>query len=450
MALEFTDANFEELVLKTALLAEKFAGSYTWYVDVVVQLLTLDRESVYGLMADMSVTIPLLRGAGRHIVMEPLTQAERNVVYALQTFEQFRRGYAVRVAREYLQVLQLMDQVENARENYERVGVSAQRARRLAEAGRLPEIQVDQALQEELRARARWLSARVDFERRLDQFKATLGLPVDAVIALDGDDLAELMIHMEADVEARRQELAAGVEEVFTADTLTEESDERGHMAASRAIQIALERRPDLMIALGRVVDAQRGVVVAADGLRWQATLTGGGQVGARRGLGTVGLGDSRLDPGDGRYSAGLEIEVPWSRRAARNAYRDRFIALDRALRSVQELEDSIKAEVRQALRVLLQNQETMAIQAQSVALARRRVDSTDLFLQAGRAQIRDVLEAEEALVSARNALTAAVVAFRVTELELQRDMGVLQVDEAGRWQEVDWQAMDETEQETE
>jgi len=68
--------------------------------------------------------------------------------------------------------------------------------------------------------------------------------------------------------------------------------------------------------------------------------------------------------------------------------------------------------------------------------VARRRVDSTDLFLQAGRAQIRDLLEAQESLISAQNALTAALVAYRVTELELQRDMGVLHVDANGLWQE--------------
>ncbi len=402
----------------------------------VVQLLTLDRESVYGLMADVSISIPLLRGAGRHVVTEPLTQAERNVAYALKTFEQFRRQYAVRVTREYLQVLQSADQVQNARENFERVGVSAQRARRLAEAGRLPEIQVDQALQEELRARDRWLSARVNYERQLDQFKSTLGLPVDARVSLDSADLDELLSRYEEIVEPRREELAAGVDEAFTAETLTAESDLRTDIPAARAIQIALQERPDMIIALGRVVDAQRGVVVGADGLRWRAMLTGGAQAGSRRGLGSVAVGDSRLDPSEGRYSAGLEIEVPWSRRAARNAYRERFIALDRAVRAVQELEDSIKAEVRQSLRVLLQSEETMAIQAQSVALAHRRVDSTDLFLQAGRAQIRDVLEAEDALVSARNALTAAVVTYRLAELELQRDMGILMIDETGLWQE--------------
>ena len=68
--------------------------------------------------------------------------------------------------------------------------------------------------------------------------------------------------------------------------------------------------------------------------------------------------------------------------------------------------------------------------------LARRRVTSTELFLEAGRAEIRDILEAQEALVQAQDSLTAALVDYRSAELELQRDMGVLEIDEKGLWRE--------------
>ena len=90
----------------------------------------------------------------------------------------------------------------------------------------------------------------------------------------------------------------------------------------------------------------------------------------------------------------------------------------------------------RNALRGLLQARESYAIQSQAVRLAARRVASTQLFLDAGRAEIRDVLEAREALVSAQNALTAALVSYRVAELQLQRDMDLLEVDEKGLWHE--------------
>ena len=68
--------------------------------------------------------------------------------------------------------------------------------------------------------------------------------------------------------------------------------------------------------------------------------------------------------------------------------------------------------------------------------MAQKRVSSTNMALEAGRAKIRDILEAQEALLSAQNELTAAVIKYRMSELELQRDIGLLNVDEKGLWQE--------------
>jgi outer membrane protein TolC len=68
------------------------------------------------------------------------------------------------------------------------------------------------------------------------------------------------------------------------------------------------------------------------------------------------------------------------------------------------------------------------------VALARRREKSTNLFLQAGRAEIRDLLEAQESLISAEDTLTSVTINYRLAELELQKDLGLLQVNEEGLW----------------
>lgn len=51
---------------------------------------------------------------------------------------------------------------------------------------------------------------------------------------------------------------------------------------------------------------------------------------------------------------------------------------------------------------------------------------------------MRDLLEAQDALLAAQNSLTAAAVSYRLAELELQRDLGILNIDECGLWQEAD------------
>ncbi len=111
-------------------------------------------------------------------------------------------------------------------------------------------------------------------------------------------------------------------------------------------------------------------------------------------------------------------------------------LALEQATRNVQTLEDQIKLSIRNQLRVLLESRETLKIQAQSVAVAEKRVRSSNLFLEAGRIQIRDLLVAQDDRLAARNDLTAAVISYRIAELALQRDMGVLNVNEDGLWQE--------------
>jgi outer membrane protein TolC len=409
----------------------------------LANLLTLNQASAFGISGDATISVPLLRGSGRHIVTEPLTQAERNVVYAIYQFERFRRTFAVSIAAEYLNVLRQLDVVENNEENYRGLIRSARRARRQADAGRLTEVQVDQALQDELRARNRWINATEMYKRRLDSFKNLLGLPPDAGIELDRSELQRLAGYSDRFTEntANTQKSETNVEAVpADAAVVLEPPDTENigplEIEETAALELAFEKRFDLMVAQGKVYDAQRAVVVLADALGAELTLFGSAELGGSRSIETAGSDDAKLRAETGIYSALLTLDLPFERTVERNAYRNGFITLERAVRDVQILEDEIKISIRNKLRDLLESRESLLIQARSVKLAQKRVRSTNLFLEAGRAQIRDLLESQEALLSAQNALTAAIINYRVAELELQRDTGVLQVNEKGLWQE--------------
>jgi len=431
------ETNFEPGLTQKLKSGLSFTGALS--VDLVA-LMTQDRLSTRGLMADFSATLPLLRGAGEFVVSEPLTQAERNVVYAIYDFERFKQTFAVSVAVEYLAVLQQYDQVRNAEENYRSLVRSTRRAQRLAQAGRLPEIQVDQARQDELRARQRWVAAVQQYRRRLDAFKLTLGLPADADVELDQAELDRLL---------ERVRRMFTVEPVDSAPATTPAADAPVELVppgagsagpyeldASEAIRTALLNRLDMRVALGRVTDAQRTVAVAADQLRADLTLLGRGSAGARRTLASVSQTDARIRPDEGVYSALLTIDLPLERTRERNTYRLSLMDFERAVRDAQELEDQIKLAVRDRLSELLEARESVRIQAAALAVAQRRVQSTNLFLEAGRAEIRDVLEAQDALISAQNALTSALISYRLGELSLQRDLGVLEVHAQGLWRE--------------
>ena len=409
----------------------------------LANLLTLNQASAFGILGDATVSVPLLRGSGKHIVTEDLTQAERNVVYAIYQFERFRRTFAVSIASEYLSVLRQLDEIKNNEENYRGLVLSARRARRRADADLLTEVAVDQAVQDELRARNRWINAMETYKRRMDSFKNSLGLPPDSRIELDRSELQLLVTYSDkfsSDVNDTQKSLLNSKALPADAPVVLEPPDMENtgplEIDETHAIQLAFENRLDLRVAQGRVYDAERVVVVLADALGAELTLLGTAEAGGRRTIGSATLADTKVRTDKGKYSALLTLDLPFERTAERNAYRNGFISLERTVRDVQILEDEIKISIRNRLRDLLESRESLQIQARSVKLAQKRVKSTDMFLEAGRVQIRDLLESKEALLSAQNLLTAAIINYRVAELELQRDMGVLKIDAKGLWKE--------------
>jgi len=399
-------------------------------------LLSHGGSSTMGLSADTSISIPLMRGSGEHIAAEPLTQAERNVIYELWNFERYKRNFAVSVAREYFNVLRQMDEVKNAEDNYRSAVASSRWSRRRADAGRIREIEVDQAIQRELGARNNWISAQERLKTMLDSFKNTIGLPTDAMIELDPNDLVQLRGRASSILEemraASRQEASETAPPADAPIELVPVSDEDAgpfEIDESLAVKLALENRLDLQSAIGSVYDAQREVIVKADALKADLTLGGTGRVSD-----TDEQGRIRFDRG--QYAALLTLDLPVERTRERNDYRNSLLNLEQAVRNVQSLEDQIKLSIRSELRNLLESRESLKIQAQAVVVAEKRVRANTLFLEAGRTEIRYLLESQDSLLAAQNSLTRAVVDYRIAELELQRDLGLLKVNEQGLWRE--------------
>lgn len=398
----------------------------------LLKLLNPFSDTTYASFGDASISIPLLRGSGRHIVGEPLTQAERNTVYSIYGFERFKRSFAVSVASEYLGVLRAIDQIFNAENNYKSAVTNTRLVRRLRDAGDRSQVEVDQAIQQELSSRNSWISAQFGYQRQLDDFKITLGLPPDVEIELDPAELERLSETSKAIMDDSGGDLIE--EEVPPADapvdlrTMTDESAGRMELDEEFAIQLAFDNRLDLRESQGGVYDAQRGVVVAADRLRAELTLLGDASIGEADGI--------DLNFEKGRYNALIALDLPLERTSEIVSYRQSIIDLEQAVRDLQDLEDSIKRSVRDQLRSLKDQRNSMQIQAMAVRIAERRVRSSNLFLQAGRSDTRDLLESQAALLESQNSLTRALVDYRIAELALQRDLGVLQVNEEGMWDE--------------
>ena len=368
-----------------------------------VRFLTGDPRTTLGSVLSGDLTVPLLgAGAGR-VAWENLTQAERNVLYQIRSFNRYRQTFVVSIVDEYYSVLQRRDEVTNAKNNYDMQVESKKRLDLLAEAGRVNRINVDEAEQSMLKAENSWVAAQQRYEQALDQFKIRLSLPTDADIELDPNEL-----------EALRK---AGISDPnYTADD---------------AIETALVQRLDLANSKNAVEDSVRKLELAADGLGVQLNLIGSLDVDSPE-----KTKFTRLQFHEGIYSLGWEADLPLDRKNQRNAYREALIALTQQQRTYENDVDEIKLEVRDAYRQLREQAESYRIQQLSVDLAEKRLESNQMLLDAGRIEVRLLLDSQNALVEAQNNYTKALVNHTISKLNFFRDTGILQVRPDGMWEE--------------
>jgi len=391
-----TQLGFSQLLADGAIISTNIAIDW-------VRFLTGDPRATLGSVLKANITAPLLRGSGRKIAQENLTQAERDALYQIRTFNRFRKTFVVSIVSDYYRVLQQRDAVTNAENDYQRVFESKERLEMEAEAGRKNPYEVDQAQQSLLQAGDSLVRTQERYEQLLDEFKVKLVLPTDAKIELDQNELKALA------------ELGISQPD-YTLDD---------------AVETALNQRLDLATSREQVDDMARKVEVAADGLGAELNLTGGMTVNS-----TGDTEYSRLRFHDGTYTLGLNADLPLDRKSERNAYRRALIALEQQRRAYENDTDNVKLGVRDAYRELQKAAQTYQIQMNSLALAQKRVESTTLLLEAGRVTTRDLLESQDALLTAQNSLTAALVNHVVAKLNFFRDIGVLQVKPDGMWEQ--------------
>jgi len=348
----------------------------------------------------LSLSQPLLRGAGAKIAAENLTQAERNVIYEIRSFSYYQDTFAFDIVSTYFRLLQQQDTVRNQFNNYQsRTNLEA---RTVALAfDRLAPIQADQAKQESLAAKNSYILAVDRYRNSLDQFKITLGLPAGYEIQLDENALKEIE--------------AIGLLPV--------------PLNESEALQTALNRRLDLLNEIDIFEDSKRKIKIAADRLKPDLNLFADASLQSER-----PTDYANFDLNDYRLSGGVQVNLPINRLLERNSYRSSLLSFERQIRTLALFLDDLKNDVRADLRTLEQARQSYEIQNSAKALADQRVDSTELQQAAGRVQVRDVLEAQTARVQAYNAATAALVDYHLTRLRFLLDLGALRTAEEKFW----------------
>jgi outer membrane protein TolC len=331
---------------------------------------------------------PLLRGAGKEVAWEPLTAAERGLVYEARGFELYRQDFTVSIIQQYASLVSQKRGVQNAQNRVTGNEYSERQAKALYRLQMGTQTDVFRAEREHRDAQNALLDAQQGFQLALDSFKITLGLPLSAQF-----DVVD--------------EIPVPPEEDFTVEG---------------AIGAALANRLDLATARQQLEDAERQVRIARNALlpdlSFDASYTRGASDDA---------------PDIESWAFGLSLEIPLDRKGERNALKSAMIGADQSRRGLQQTEDSVILSVRDALRRLQQTRLQMRNDRDNIRTIERLLLKADLENRAGRGSNRDVVEATNDLTDAKNSLNERFVSYLIDTLTLQREMGLLFVDREGQ-----------------
>ncbi len=198
-------ASMRKMTATGAELAVGMANSLVW------QFAGPDDYSANTIL-DFSVVQPLLRTGGRAVVLESLTQSERNLLANIRQMVRFRKGFYAQIvaggsnvgtpsrgrptgrssrttsAGGYLGLLEEQVRIRNTRANVASLEDSLNRIAELYNKGRIPtRLQVEQTRQSLLRSQSQLIQQKAAYETRLDNYLMTLGLPPDLKLSVQDD-----------------------------------------------------------------------------------------------------------------------------------------------------------------------------------------------------------------------------------------------------------------------
>jgi outer membrane protein TolC len=355
-----------------------------------------DASPAYGSLVSLSLVQPLLRGGGHAVAYEPLIQAERDLVYAIREFELFREDFSIDVARRFYDLVNQKQSIDNQQRNLESNEYARRQAEALFAVGRASELDVLRARRSELTARNTQLEAQESMHLALDNFRIFLGLPEDQPIDVRSD--APPFVPVDYEV--------------------------------SSAVQVALQNRLDLLNRQEQVEDVERSLALARNGLLPDLELA----------LGTSYATADSIDAPAGseleraNTSLGVTLGIPLDRLDERNAYRAAELSLARARRNLDEFEDQLRVSIQSSFRELARRLESLEIQRQLIVDQTKNLRIAELRFERGDIPNRDVVEANQSLLDAQNALIDEQVGYEIARLQLLRDLGILFVDENGMW----------------
>lgn len=220
---------------------------------------------------------------------------------------------------------------------------------------------------------------------------------------------------------------------------------------AETAFQTALANRLDLMNSRAALVDSWRLIAYNANALKAGVDVVLDGNILTDRN------NPLSFQARTATVRAGLQFDAPFTRLLERNNYRQALIDYQQDRRSFIQNLDSIHRDMRQLLRQLDELRVNLDIQRRAVAISIRRVDLTQEELnkpvpppapgeaatQLGPTAALNLLTALSDLRNTQNNFMSVWLNYYATRMQLMRELGLMQIDEQGRWIDTPLSAVD-------
>ena len=329
---------------------------------------------------------PFLRGAGRAVVLENLTQAERTLLYQVRTFAQFRQQFIVDMLTggsiaqpgvgfnlvgfstiasntntdPTIGFIPLAENVAEVMVDLRNLAFFEQLAALYeelieGESSGLSQLQVDQVKSRVLTSRQTLIADILTLRNTNDSFKQQIGLPPDTPVVPDVS-LFQPYLDVFAEIDEWQRSKNRKMEDVpkivdkipqlkdivldghsllgpYLSSTTYTDNEEDLEATLQAAVRIALEYRLDLMNTRAQLYDAWRQIRVKANALK---------------GIFNVALTNQIFTPPtttnpfgffsqSHQFSLVFNAELPLIRVAERNAFRQAIIAYEQAAAGAHE-----------------------------------------------------------------------------------------------------------------
>lgn len=348
-----------------------------------------------------SLSQPLLAGAGYLSASETLTQGERNVLYAIRSFAQYRKSFAVDVATQYFRTIQARESAKNAYLGFKAFNFVVERETAMQKENASTKSSLYRLSQQRLVFNRSWINARRNYEQALDDLKIQLGLPVTERIVLDYKDMHDLKI-----------------------------IDPDGSL--DEALTTALTARLDLWNTRDQMEDASRKVLIAK-----QQVLPTVNSLVTYNMLDNPDRNDFAITPRNRSTSAGVNADLNLNQKPERNSLRAQMIAEQRARRELDLAEEQVRGDVRSGWRDLELARKQYELARRGMEISTARLELEEGFNAEGLGTAINLVDAQRDMNATRDLMVSTTINHTLVRLQLWRDMGVLFIEKDGSWVDV-------------